>query len=386
MKRTMLVITALCLAAAAAFGQEGPAVAWGDQLSFCDGFMKVAADRAGNCYIAGTTGIKLDASFGGITDGFVRKYDPDGKALWTIHVGSPESDTVGALAVDRDGNCLVGGKTMGNVGGKNAGSYDAFLVKIGPDGKVIWKKQFGTDKSDVLNGLAVDTSGAVFAVGETKGDLAGKNAGGADVFLMKFDAAGKAVWKTQYGTAYDEGGLYVAPDAQGTIFVLTSGNECVAFDAQGKLKSAHGYAMMKKAWGLATDGAGGVFIGGTTGTVAILAKYDKDWKLEWSKTFGSGSWTGINSLFKIEDGSGDVLAGGCQNWENCFAFVKRFDAQGNEKQVFYLKENDANHTCGQEAAVDGRGNWYLTGFTLATIFKTKSGGQDGFVLKAGFKK
>ncbi len=384
MKITMSFVLALCLGSAPAFGQDGPVQAWGEQLSFCDGSLKVAADKAGNCYIAGTTASKLGPSFAGETDAFVRKYSPDGKTLWTIHVGSAGMDTATCLALAGDGGLLLGGKTMGDLAGPNSGGSDAFIVRIGFDSKIVWKRQFGTPGSDVINGLEAKENGGAYAVGETRGDLAGKNAGGADVFLLELDAAGKTVMKTQSGTVADQGGLYVAADAAGTVFVLSSANECLSFDGRGALKGSWRHEL-KKAWGFLADGSGGVFIGGTTGSIAILVRYDKDGKQVWRKTFGSGSWTGINSLVKTVDGSGDVLAGGCQNWENCFAFAKRFDAQGNQKEVFFLKDDDTHHTCGQEAAMDGRGDWYLTGFTTAGLFGPKNG-QEAFVVKATAKK
>ena len=52
-------------------------------------------------------------------------------------------------------------------------------------------KQLGTSSIDIANGVAVDSSGNVYAAGYTSGALDGNtNAGGYDLFVVKYNSSG----------------------------------------------------------------------------------------------------------------------------------------------------------------------------------------------------
>lgn len=57
-----------------------------------------------------------------------------GDPAWTSVIGSGSLDYFGGLSADDDGNVYVTGQTMGSVGAPNAGGWDYFLGKLGPDG------------------------------------------------------------------------------------------------------------------------------------------------------------------------------------------------------------------------------------------------------------
>jgi len=52
--------------------------------------------------------------------------------------------------------------------------------------EVEWKRQIGTSGSDKSFGVAVDASGNAYISGFTQGDLGGPNAGSYDAFLVKY--------------------------------------------------------------------------------------------------------------------------------------------------------------------------------------------------------
>ncbi len=100
-------------------------------------------------------------------------------------------DSTRSVAVDASGNAYITGLTTGDLGGTNAGDYDAFLVKYDSSGNHLWSQQIGTASEDWSHSVAVDSSGNAYISGNTEGDLGGTNAGGEDAFLVKF--AGTAV-------------------------------------------------------------------------------------------------------------------------------------------------------------------------------------------------
>jgi hypothetical protein len=79
---------------------------------------------------------------------------------------------VNGIATDSSGNIFVGGAYLGTVdldptrgvdlvapNPKYGQFYQAYLLKLGSDGKLIWADAFGGQFDDVVNAVAVDPSG-----------------------------------------------------------------------------------------------------------------------------------------------------------------------------------------------------------------------------------
>ena len=86
----------------------------------------------------------------------------------------------------------MSGNTQGNLDGNaNAGGFDSFIVKYDGAGIKQWTREFGTTTDDSATGIATDAQGNVYVTGFTGGGLDGNtNAGGFDLFVVKYDAAG----------------------------------------------------------------------------------------------------------------------------------------------------------------------------------------------------
>jgi hypothetical protein len=133
------------------------------------------------------------------------------------------------LATDREGNILIVGDFWGNMdfGGSlltSKGDRDIFLAKFDCQGNHIWSKQYGDKLEQVGDGVATDSSGAVFVGGSFTGAL---NFGGGElvsqgrhnVALAKLDQSGRHIWSRCFG---DNGYhvhecLAVAPSGSVTI-------------------------------------------------------------------------------------------------------------------------------------------------------------------------
>jgi len=146
----------------------------------------VATDAAGNIIIAGYTSASLEGTNAGGYDAFVHKYGPDGDTLWTRQLGSDSADFAYGAITDPAGNIIITGSTHGSLEGTNAGSYDAFVRKYGPNGDTLWTRQLGTTADDQALDVATDASGNIIITGYTEGSLEGTNAGASDAFVRKF--------------------------------------------------------------------------------------------------------------------------------------------------------------------------------------------------------
>ena len=86
------------------------------------------------------------------------------------------------------------GITEGALQGSNLGNYDVFLAKYNLAGAKQWSstvRQMGTSSGEQGYGVTVDSSGKIYVVGNTGGDLDNNtNSGLQDVFLFKYNSNG----------------------------------------------------------------------------------------------------------------------------------------------------------------------------------------------------
>jgi DNA-binding beta-propeller fold protein YncE len=147
----------------------------------------VAADDTG-IYVAGfTSGVLPGQTGAGSSDLFVRKYDAEGKELWTRQFGTPEYDQSRGIAV-HGGSIYVAGITLGTLPGQSAlGMHDAIVVRLSADGQITGMRQFGSSQLDDALGISVTATG-IYVAGLTGGTLPGqKSAGNVDAFVAKLD-------------------------------------------------------------------------------------------------------------------------------------------------------------------------------------------------------
>jgi uncharacterized protein (TIGR03437 family) len=130
----------------------------------------MATDLTGNTYVTGSRVIMANS-----TDVFVTKVDPSGNVVFTTTFGGKSQDQANAIALDASGNIWVGGDTFSNsfplhdaIQTDFGGSPTGFLVKLAPDGTVIYSSYFGGSLgASSVNGVATDQSGNLYVTGNT---------------------------------------------------------------------------------------------------------------------------------------------------------------------------------------------------------------------------
>ncbi|PKB64978.1 MAG: hypothetical protein BZY80_01300 [SAR202 cluster bacterium Io17-Chloro-G2] len=191
----------------------------------------VAADGLGNIFVAGSSGgeITLIGQGHQVTiRPFVRKYRPDGTLVWERRPHIFGFARFLAAAVDSQGGLYVAGWVSGSLSGQTqAGGTDAFVTKINGEGNDIWTHQFGTPKEDRALGIAVDETGASYAVGWTRGLFPGQIGLGEgsllerrDAFIHKMDSQGNGLWTRQVGTPLAQLANGVVTDGAGSLYVV----------------------------------------------------------------------------------------------------------------------------------------------------------------------
>lgn len=191
--------------------------------------------KDGSVYATGWTIGDLGGPNAGLYDNWIAKYDNStGEEQWVAQYGTPDFEWSWDVQTDSQGNVYTAGWTLGNLEGRNAGSYDAYLTKYDDQGNQLWIEQFGTAGDDQAYSLYIDEDDNLFVAGYTDGNLKGNNAGSFDAWIAQFDTEGSQIWKTQFGTpdrdelygitSDDAGHLYATGVTQGSLGALNAGS------------------------------------------------------------------------------------------------------------------------------------------------------------------
>lgn len=170
----------------------------------------LTVNERGQPFLLGTVRGTLQGTedWGG-RDIVVQRLQADGKVVWTTRFGTPGEDRAARLALQGQGSLWVVGNTEGDLGGKNAGGQDAFLARLGSGwGTMQIQQLLGTPANDLVSAVLTTPQG-VWLAGHTYGDLQPRPPAEqpavpveqADAFVAVFNNAGKQRWLQQISTA-----------------------------------------------------------------------------------------------------------------------------------------------------------------------------------------
>ncbi|MBI3464628.1 MAG: SBBP repeat-containing protein [Planctomycetes bacterium] len=350
---------------------------WAQRLDTPSGWSQIAVDGSNHVYVG-----HLMAEASG-SEASVSQLDAsNGNVLWTTLLGSGTSGR--AIAVDpSSGNVYFGGNIISATG--EAG----FVAKLDPTSSVLWLKQTSESSLMFPAGVAVDSSGNVYATGDYSGTVDFDPGPGTfslssipstkdwptDAFIWKLNTNGEFVWAGSVGSDGRDGGTGIALDAAnnvyltghwrvgqspkktdfdpgpGTFKLTNKGNSDIfvlKLDANGNFvwaKSMGGQSM-DIASAVALDGSANVY---TTGEFFDRADFDP----------GPGTFYLESSLGPYSFPLGQV--------HTTDIFVSKLTSDGNFAAAASMG-GDGSHDIGRGIALDTSGNVYTTG---------SFGGSDG---------
>jgi outer membrane protein assembly factor BamB len=163
-------------------------------------------------------------------DGHLVALDKDTGAMrWHQTVADKGDEGVVRVTATGDGNLVAtvyfdGQLEMGTKLHDSAGNEDAMLVKLTPDGTVLWSRAIGGAGRDRLISVATGANGEIAATGISSGDIDfGRstlgNAGDLDGLVVVVDGDGNELWGTTFGGSELDEGQGVTVDAHGRIHV-----------------------------------------------------------------------------------------------------------------------------------------------------------------------
>jgi hypothetical protein len=349
----------------------------------------VAADANGNVIITGSffsptivfDTYTLTSAGGG--DIFVIKYDQTGNIIWAKNEGGTSNDNGFGIAIDASNNIIITGafKSTPLISGTStltcSGADDLFVIKYNAAGNTIWAESAAGTGNDQGNGVAVDVSGNIFVTGFFySSSFAIQNytltsAGSNDFFVIKYNAAGSALWTKAGGGAFNDFGYAVACDVSGNVIVtgsfnsstLTAGTNTCAnisnFDIFTAKYNSSGNELWLRSHGGSDDDAGFGLTTDAIGNIYITGHFH-------SPSIQLGSFNLSNT------GIGDI-------------YVGRYDPAGNI--AWAINEGGVSDEQGTSMAIDGGGNIFVAGYfysptlTIGTSTLASQGMSDTYVAK-----
>ncbi len=272
----------------------------------------------------------------------------------TVLIGTSSTDRGESIDVDGSGNVYVAGYTTGNLDGQsNAGGDDIFLVKYDSTGARQWTSLSGTSAGERGEGVAVhNATGNVYVTGTTAGSLDGQAySGSGDAYLMKFNSSGTKQWTRLLGTTALDNAWSVAVDGSENIYVA----------------------------GFTTGNLGGQTNSG--GTDAFVAKYDSSGNLLWTRLLGNATQTYSYAVAVAASGNVYISGmtrgslGGQANAGIQDVFVAQYNSSGTLQWVRMAGSNVFDYCYG--VAVDGSENVYIAGSSYGNFDGNLNTDQDG---------
>ena len=206
----------------------------------------IAVDSSNNAYVTGSTqsanfptvtplpGLNVNA---GSSDAFVAKVNFTGTTLlYSTYLGGAKADVGQSIKVDGSGNAYIAGYTFSSdfplanpVQGTNAGTVNAFVTELKPDGSPpLFSTYFGGSGDDRAFGLALDSSGNIYIAGgaqstdfpTTVGVIQAAPPRQADAFVAKLNPASPTpIYSTLLGGSGVDQANGIAVDSSGDAFV-----------------------------------------------------------------------------------------------------------------------------------------------------------------------
>ncbi|MEO5926832.1 MAG: SBBP repeat-containing protein [Bryobacteraceae bacterium] len=356
----------------------------------------VARDGLGNLYAAGWTesldfpiaGALQAVNRGGV-DAFIVKFDPTGASLmYATYIGGNGDDRAAGIAVDSLGQAHVAGATGSSnfplqaparssfVGGK-----EGFVLKLNAAGSaLVYSTYLGGANYDVATAIAVDASGFAYIAGDTlsadfpllsptQATFGGQN----DAFVVKLDALGVRVFSTFLGGAQSEHAGGIATDGAGIVYLAggtLSTNLPVVAATQSSNAGGQDAFIAKIKTTPTTQLLYSTYLGGSGGSLTAPEQANAIALDASGNAYVAGVASSTN--FPVTAGTLQTNAGGSRD-----VFVTKLNSAGTARLYStYLGWTGFDWASG--IAVDSSGNAYVAGYTSSVSFANVGGVQTGF--------
>jgi hypothetical protein len=316
----------------------------------------------------------------------VKTYAQAPNWLWAKSANGVAPNYKQGITKDTNGNVYITGNfetptiTFGSIVLTNAGGFDIYIVKYNSVGNVVWAKNAGGTGYDIGQSITIDISGNVIITGEfssptlTFGSTVLTPSGFSNYFIAKYDSSGNPIWAKGATVSTKSSGNNVTTDNFGNIYVTGQyENSSIDFGL-----------------GLLTNSGFSDF---------FLLKYSPSGILLWSKNNGGASYEQGECVKTDDNGNvyvtgffySSVITFDTINLTNAGPttspdiFLNKYDSSGN---IIWSKRAGGNSAdYARKIQIDGSGNIILVGHfismnvTFGSTTLSSLGGNDILILK-----
>lgn len=171
----------------------------------------------------------------GAIDYWVLKLDLNGTLLWQQNYGGSGFDEARKVVETIDGNYIIVGFSNSPISGTknstNYGDYDIWIIKIDPNGNLLWEKSYGGDAYDASYNV-VEVNNGYFITGSSLSDISGNKTeisfGNSDFWGFKIDENGNIIWQKTIGGTLSDGCNSIVKNSDGTFLLGGSSNSPIS--------------------------------------------------------------------------------------------------------------------------------------------------------------
>lgn len=295
--------------------------------------------------------------------------------------GGTGSQIVRGIDVDRSQGGIVavvgafeGSVTLGS-GLASIGNYDAYVLALSGDGRLLWARSFGSTGSDVALHAAVD-NGEIVVTGYFSGPTDFGTGlitplGEEDIFVARLDTTGTTRWVRTFGDTVT-GSPYGSD--RGEQIAVVDGVTYLAGQFAGTVDFGNGAMTMT-----------------ATGDDVFIAGLDEQGTVLWAHHYGDNVFNKVAGITANSDG---VVISGYYQGTPSFGgtalqfhggndlYVAAYSPQGTHR--WSISAGGLNNEFGRGVALDAAGNVYVSGYYGGTMNfgsgpQTPMGALDAFV-------
>lgn len=311
----------------------------------------------------------------GMSDGWVFKIDSVGDIIWERSIGGTRNDYIYDMDIMSDGNYILSGATSSMDGDVTTwyGVFDVWLVKMDPQGNILWQKSYGG--SGYEHGYQVEfTDNDQIVIGAYTNSTDGhvvNNDGAAEAWIVKTDINGNMLWEYTYGGFYDE----TFRGAGQALKVRSNGEIVFVCQTVSNDGDVSGYMGSGDVWLVRLDDSGNIIwkrnFGGSSSDIPSSIEIENDSLV----TFIGSSWSrdfDLEHVFYVPPATNNGCGGICSDqW--MFQLNIDFEYAVIRGRVYH----DVNQNCVFDTAIDrGLDHWFIDApNTVNTNNATYNGGN-----------
>ena len=157
---------------------------------------------------------------------------------WARSIGSSGNDALMNMTSDLEGNVYAIGyfsntadfdPGVGELDKTSNGDYDIYVLKLNPEGELLWAATFGSGARDFGTSISLDGEGNVLCAGNYGNTIdfdpgpgtfeLSSSGGSRDIFVLKLTSDGEFIWAKSLGGTAQEDGRCMKADNAGNVYV-----------------------------------------------------------------------------------------------------------------------------------------------------------------------